>query len=247
MSLKVLIVEDNTDAVEILQYFLDQIEDVELLGVCENGESLVNEVIVQKPNLILADINMPIKNGIEAIKECLSIYPDLKFIFITGYDEYAIEAFQLSAIDYIVKPLQKERLTKAINKAKTLIAYEQNDFSKDVKERKINNISIKDQTSTIYIPLQDICFIEKLGKKCIIYTKDEAFETTETIGSVMERLDDSFILAHRSFIINTNKVSQIVPQAETFIAYFHDVNKQASISKLKINDVKERISFVLKE
>jgi two-component system, LytTR family, response regulator len=239
--IRVMIADDNEDSLEILQYFINQLSDFEVVGTCKNGDELIDEVMKNKPNLLLADINMPKKNGVQAIKECLGFYSKLKFIFITGYDEYAVEAYEIEATDYIVKPIEKHRLYKALEKAKKTIMYERNN-SNGVQ---IKMLSIKNQNGTSYIPQAEIYFVEKDGKKCLVYTKDRIFETSENISKLAGKLEDFFLPAHRSYIINLKLISHIVPQNETYLAYFYDFNRQASISKLKINEVKAKMEEYL--
>jgi two-component system, LytTR family, response regulator len=241
--IRVLLVDDHEDSIEILRFFISGMSSFEIVGECSNGEEMIEAVMLQKPDLVLSDINMPKKDGIHAVKDCLSFQPNLKFIFITGYDNHAITAFQMAAIDYIVKPIEKGRLLKALEKAENVIRYEQGSIENVVKERSIKNLVIKDPQCTRYIPLEDIYFIEKSGKKCFIHTADEIYETYENIGKLYEKLtDDIFYSAHRSFIINLKKVTHITPHHETYIAYFQQYDQQASISKLKINDVREKIA-----
>lgn len=245
MSLiKVLIADDQQDSIVIVRFFLEKLSYIEIVGECYDGDDLINQVMQKQPDLLLVDINMPKKNGMMAVKECLHFNPNLKFIFITGYDDYAVEAFQMNAIDYIVKPIEKLRLYKAMEKAKYNILYEQNQTN---KSSSIHNLPIKDQCGTTYIPQDDIFFIEKSGKKCLIYTKDKVYETQENISNLVDRLDESFFSAHRSYIINVRKITHIIPQNETYLAYFHDFDHQASISKLKINEVKDKISAFLND
>lgn len=239
--IRVIIVDDNEDSLEILQYFLAQLSDFEVVGTCKNGDELIDEVMKSKPDLLLADINMPKKNGVLAIKECLEFYSKLKFIFITGYDEYSVEAFEIAATDYIVKPIEKHRLYKALEKAKKAIMYERNNSNRV----QIKMLPIKNQNGTSYIPQNEIYFVEKDGKKCLVYTKDKIFETSENISKLTEKLEPYFYSAHRSYIINLKLVVYIVPQNETYLAYFSDFNRQASISKLKINEVKARMEEYL--
>jgi two-component system, LytTR family, response regulator len=238
--IKVILVDDNLDSLEIMRYFISDLPDFQLIGQCENGEELVEQVMCKKPDLVITDINMPKKNGIQAIKECQTFYPHTKFIFITGYDEFAVEAFEVAAVDYLVKPVEKVRLYQALEKARTLISYEQG----GINTPKMNVLPLKEHNGTRFIPFTDIYFIEKTGKKCLVYTKTEIYETTETIGKILLRLDHQiFYQAHRSYIINLQKVSQISQRHETYIASFTGYDKQAGISKLKINEVRERISI----
>jgi two-component system, LytTR family, response regulator len=242
--IRIVLADDNEDSREIVRFFIGSLSSFEIVGACRNGEELIDEVLIQKPDLILTDINMPLKDGVDAIKECLTFHPTVKFIFITGYDNYAITAFQLAAVDYIVKPVEKIRLFKALEKAKNMIDFEKGNIETHAKERNIKNLVIKDMNCTRYIPMDEILFIEKTGKKCFVYTQDEIFETSENISKIYDKLDHTFYSAHRSYIINLKKVSHITPHHETYIASFHDYDRQASISKLKINEVRDKIALL---
>lgn len=240
--IRVIIADDNEDSLEIIRFFLEKMNDITIIDVCKDGQALVHLYKEKKPDLVLVDINMPKLNGVEAIKQCLDINNQVKFIFITSYEEYAIEAFQMDAIDYVVKPIEKLRLYKALEKAKKIVQFEK----RKQQALKINNLPIKDYYGTSYVAQHDIFFIEKSGKKCLIHTADKVYETQENISSLSARLDESFFSAHRSYIINVKKVSHIVPQNETYLAYFHQLDKQAYISKLKINELKEKITLYIR-
>jgi two-component system, LytTR family, response regulator len=244
--IRTLIVDDNEDSLDIIEIFMEDFPDFEIIGKCKNGEELIDQVIVQKPELVITDINMPKKNGLQAIHECRSLFPAIKFLFITGYDEFALKAFDIAAVDYIVKPVEKVRFDQAMKKAKTAIEFDRYETGKVIKDEPvIKNLSFKIQNSVVYIPLADIYFIEKSGKKSLIYTKDKVFETSDSIGKLAERLDETFFSGHRSYLINLTKISHITPHNETFIAYFYGLDQQASISKLKINEIREKISSLI--
>jgi two-component system, LytTR family, response regulator len=241
--IKVLVADDNLASLEIMKYFISDLPDFQLVGQCENGDELVEKVMVMKPDLVLTDIKMPNKNGVKAIRECLSFCPKVKVIFITGYDEFAVEAFEIAAVDYLVKPIDRIRLLQALNKAKNLIDLEQGKKESHLPKVNKDVLALRDAHCTLFIPMCDIYFIEKAGKKCLIYTDTEVYETNETIGRIATLLDESFFQTHRSYIINLQKITQIKQQNETFIAYFKDFDKHAGISKLKINELRERISI----
>jgi diguanylate cyclase (GGDEF)-like protein len=119
--IKIVIADDHEPSRRIIRRFLEPLDQITIVGEAGSGEELIRAVADNEPNLVLVDINMPKMNGIQAIKECLSLNPGLKVIFITGHNEYAVEAFDVSAVDYIVKPIEKHRLEVAIEKAKTII------------------------------------------------------------------------------------------------------------------------------
>ncbi len=109
-KIKVIIAEDNVDAQEILKSLIEPLNHFEVIGIADNGERLLELTINEMPDLILSDINMPKLDGLVAIKSCLEINPRLKFIFTTAYEIHAVKAFDLNAVDYVMKPLKKERL-----------------------------------------------------------------------------------------------------------------------------------------
>ena len=135
-KINLIIADDNEDSVEILDYFIEQLPEFEVISICKDGEQLVQEVMAKSPDLLLVDINMPTINGVDAIKKCLRIKPNLNFIFITGYDEFAVKAFELSALDYIVKPIEKTRLYMALERAKNSIGIDKNQSKKPGQQLK---------------------------------------------------------------------------------------------------------------
>lgn len=121
MNIKVVIADDHEPSRKIIRRFLEPIDQLCIVGEASNGEELIKKIADNNPNLVLVDINMPKLNGLHAIKECIKLNPQLKVIFITGHVEYAVEAFDISAVDYIVKPIERNRLIVAIDKARDIL------------------------------------------------------------------------------------------------------------------------------
>ncbi|MCG1021837.1 LytR/AlgR family response regulator transcription factor [Sutcliffiella horikoshii] len=241
--INVVIVDDNQDSLEILEFFIGELKEFTIVDTCRTGEELIDSVMKNEVALVIADINMPGKNGMVAIKECLEFSPSLKFIFVTGYNEFAVEAFAISAVDYIVKPIEKIRLYKALERAKTQLV---SDRMESEEKSSNKRLSVRSNSSFYYIPFEDIIFIEKSGKKCIIYTTSQAVETYENISDIFEQLDQTFYRTHRSYIVNLRMISHITPKNETYFAYFSNLEKYAHISKLKINEVQELLAQITK-
>lgn len=241
--INVVIVDDNQDSLEILEFFIGELKEFTIVDTCRTGEELIDSVMKNEVALVIADINMPGKNGMVAIKECLEFSPSLKFIFVTGYNEFAVEAFAISAVDYIVKPIEKIRLYKALERAKTQLI---SDRMESEEKSSNKRLSVRSNSSFYYIPFEDIIFIEKSGKKCIIYTTSQAVETYENISDIFEQLDQTFYRTHRSYIVNLRMISHITPKNETYFAYFSNLEKYAHISKLKINEVQELLAQITK-
>ncbi|WP_226682362.1 LytR/AlgR family response regulator transcription factor [Sutcliffiella horikoshii] len=241
--INVVLVDDNQNSLEILEFFIGELKEFRIVDICNSGEKLIDSVMKNKVDLVIADINMPKKSGLDAIKECLEFSPDLKFIFVTGYNEFAVEAFAISAVDYIVKPIEKIRLYKALERAKGQLHSEMADTDQKNHNKRL---SVRSNSSFYYIPFEDIIFIEKSGKKCIIYTNNQSIETYENISDIYKQLDQNFYRTHRSYIVNLRMLSHITPKNETYFAYFTNHEKYAHISKLKINEVQELLAQITK-
>lgn len=115
--MKVLIAEDDLTSRKLLRHFISGLPNVEIVGEVTNGEELIRCTVTEKPDLALVDIGMPLLNGMEAIKSCKKLLPALQVIFITGCDQFALEAFSIRAIDYILKPIEKDRFYDALERA----------------------------------------------------------------------------------------------------------------------------------
>lgn len=235
--IKTVLADNHADSLEIIETFVQRHPGFEIVGKCSDGEELINLVVRNKPDLVITDIKMPKVDGMEAIKKCRQFDTNVNFIIVTSFDDYAVEAFNVAAIDYILKPYSMARFYVALEKAINMIT--KNNPKKSMNSR--NKLKIKSNGSMYFIPLEDIYFIEKQGKKCLIHGKEKTYETTESINELYKKLNQSFYLSHRSNIINLKKVSHITPSNETYLAHFEGFHHHAHISKLKIKEINEKI------
>lgn len=237
----IVIAEDNKDAREILRGFIRNLSDISIIGSANNGEELVDTIMRKKPDIVLVDIGMPKLNGMEAVKECIKIFPYLKFIFITGYDQFAVEAFSISAVDYILKPIEKNRLYLALEKAKKAVGDDKlsNDPEKNSDSKKL---CVRFDRSMYFIPYQEVLFIEKIGRKSLIHTTKTVYETYKTLGNLERVLDHSFFQSHRSYIVNLEKIFKITASGETYLAYFSNYDKPAHVSKQKLHQLQHQLN-----
>jgi len=234
VNLRIIISDDDTTTRILIRQFIEKLPYVTVVAEAANGEELVDFIIRERPHLVLADIKMPELNGMNAIKECLKLQPKLKFIFVTCYDEFAVEAFNIKAVDYVVKPILRLRLYEAIERAKSLIELEMNSDANIIHKSK-QKIQVKINKSTYLISNDDILFIEKLGRKSAIHTVNQnVLETYDDIEG-FQKID--LVKTHRSYLVNLSKISKITKTGETYQAYFGDYTKTAHIAKSKINDI----------
>ncbi|MFC0187384.1 LytR/AlgR family response regulator transcription factor [Fictibacillus aquaticus] len=234
---KILIADDDRPSREVLKQFIKPLPQFDVCGEASNGDELINQSAVHQPDLILMDICMPLINGINAIKEIIKFSPHVKFIIITGHEKFAVEAFNLSALDYIVKPVERARLFTALQKAAA-----QFDYMNREKERvSAKKLLMKNKGSVSFIAYDDIVFVEKSERKAHIHTLSQVYETTDTLDTLARKLDERFLSAHRSFIINIDWIENITPVDETFKVSFRNYSETAHISKHKISSIQKAI------
>ncbi|KIL36970.1 hypothetical protein SD71_04525 [Cohnella kolymensis] len=234
--LKVIIADDHAGSRQLLRRMLECLPNIIVLDEAADGKELLCRVGAHAPDVVLVDISMPKLSGLEAIKSCLKRAPHLQVIFITGYEKYAVEAFEISALDYIMKPVELIRLRSSLDKARQMIrGNKQNQYgSAAVMQKKL---FIKAERTTYIIPTEDIIFIEKVGKKTYIHTVNKTYETADTLGAVMEKLDYPFVQSHRSYIINIERLEKITHCGDTYMIHFLNYDKPAYISKHKMVEI----------
>jgi two-component system LytT family response regulator len=210
---KTLIIDDEQLARQRLKRLLKPFEEFEIIGEAINGTDGLEQIETLKPELIFLDIEMPLLNGFEMLSRLVH---QPKVVFTTAYDQYAIKAFEEDSIDYLLKPIEAERLAKTIKKlqqnikqpapALPLEALMQQLFVK--KELKTLTVKIGDKI--LLIKLADIVYIEAEDKYVFLHTTDGRKHLTDfTITVLEEKLPEAFIRIHRSSIINTEHIKEI--------------------------------------
>jgi two-component system, LytTR family, response regulator len=253
-TIDVVIADDDDASLKLMNVMLRMENGINIVGEAVDGEELIDVVMEKEPHLAIVDISMPKLNGFEAIKKCIESQPDLNVIFVTGIKDYATDAFEIHAIDYIVKPMEPSRLKEALAKAKQQI-FASERLKEEQREIQFQQfadqlpkqlmIRNESQYSITLVPLTDIIFIqkEKNGKKSFIHTKEKVYEINDTVSSLLNKVDFRFIQTHRSFIVNVNYIKEIIPSGAVYRIKFKNYEQEAAISK---NYVQKVIQFMEK-
>lgn len=201
-QLKCLIIDDEPLAQNVIENYLQQFSFIELVAKCDNAISALELMKRQKIDLVFLDISMPFISGIEFIK---SLQHPPSIILTTAYKEFAVESYELNVLDYLLKPISFERFLKAINK----LDVHPSQIIKSVVSDPENNpfIYVKSEKKNVRILLKDILFIESLKDYIKIHTSDKTVITQIPISVIEQRLPDSFLRTHRSFIIAKDKIT----------------------------------------
>ncbi len=199
---KVLVVDDEPVAREILETHLGKLDAMEIVASCKSASEAFSWLGKEKIDLIFLDINMP---EMDELRFANAIQGKTEVIFTTAYREYAVEGFDLNAIDYLLKPISLDRLMKAVQKfidGRDKTEDPQNDFTFFRCDRQMKKVRF-----------QDITYVESCGDYIKLHTLSETLVTRETMNHVMEKLPSpSFMRVHRSFVVSLSKIDSYTPE-----------------------------------
>ncbi len=206
MSIKTIIVDDEPLAVAELQSMLKNHEDIEVVAVSYDAQEALAKIQELNPQLIFLDINMPGKTGFDLLSE-LDEAPEV--IFVTAYDQFAIKAFDVNALDYILKPVNPDRLAEAINRVKRKFSESKTSEEKLTIQKRI---FIKDGEQCFFVPLSEIYFIESVGNYTRVYYQDKKPLLHKSLNYLEEKLPSEFFFrASRQQMFNISFVKNIIP------------------------------------
>ena len=258
-KLRTIIVDDEALARNLLRVLLEQFPEIELVGQCNNGREAVATILALEPDLVFLDIQMPGKNGFDVIK---ALQADLMpmIIFCTAYQRYALDAFDLHAVDYLLKPVDETRLLRAVHRACDRFPFENDDGHHkpsligaiDEIAKKVDGnfdsagdfpgvdgqwvsdskIAIKDQDSTVLIDANDIDWVDAAGDYMCVHVKGLTHVMRSTLKSLMSRLDpDKFKRIHRSTVVNLDRIDEVTAQKKGEYILHLDCDERLKVSR----------------
>jgi two-component system LytT family response regulator len=212
---KVIIIDDEKPARDILRKYLSESPDFEVVAECENGFEGVKEIMAQKPDLIFLDIQMPKLSGFEML-ELLDEPPVI--IFCTAYDEFALQAFEVHAADYLLKPFSRDRFNKALERASTFLesGSGQQQTLKAIRQHHeghreiLERVTVRSGAKVIIIPVREIVCLEAQDDYVMLYTGKDSYLKQQTMKYFERHLDENdFIRVHRSYIVRIEEIKSI--------------------------------------
>lgn len=244
-KLKAILVDDEESARDVLQNLLQRFcPHVELVAKCENVLQAVEVIKQQQPDLVFLDIEMPNYSGFEIVNFFKEI--NFQIIFITAYDQYAVKAFEVSAIDYLLKPIDIGRLKFSIEKVKhhrnmLQQADRLNLLNDTLASKQIKNIIISDKGQQNIIALKNIIAIEAQESYCLIYTLDKKYTVSKNLKHFETLLENlpNFIRVHKSWLINKDYLQHY---SKSDLTIQLSGNVIAKLSKYKKTDFETAIS-----
>ncbi len=206
-KLKIIIADDEAPARNRLRDLLRDINNVTIVGEARNGKEAINLALEEQVDLLLLDIRMPLMDGIEAAEHTLKFEHKPNIIFTTAYDAYAIKAFDINAIDYLLKPIRLERLQIAIDKVQALQPSQMASLKPLHSAR--THLSIHERGRVILIPIEEIVYLRAELKYVTVRTKAKEYLLEESLTNLETEFTTVFLRLHRNCLV-----------ASTFIAGF---------------------------
>ena len=264
-KIRTIIADDEPLALKGLRLRLQSFDDVEIIAECANGKAALAEIMKEKPDLVFLDIQMPGMDGFGVVRALVGEEMPL-VVFVTAFDEYALAAFQAHAIDYLLKPVDPERLDEAVVKVRTQLAQhsaiEQN--ARIVKlienledppqtvlhailegenhspvQKYESQINIKDRGVITRVPVSDINYVDAAGDYMCIHTDNKTHILRATMKNMEKRLDPkTFQRVHRSIIVNLDRIKSLHPHSNGEYFLVLENGEELKVSRTYKNVVK---------
>jgi two-component system LytT family response regulator len=210
--IRTVIVDDEPLARELLREYLLADEECELVAECANGFEAVKAVAEHDPDLLLLDIQMPKLDGFEVL-ELLDRSPVV--VFVTAHDDYALRAFEVHALDYLLKPYSQERFRQVLERAKRLLSHQERPAVTGLAARlhatPLQRIVIRLDDGTIQVvPLARVDYVEAADDAVLVVTASTKLRKQQPIGDLAQQLDPNrFVRIHRSFVVNIERIEKL--------------------------------------
>jgi two-component system, LytTR family, response regulator len=255
MSIRTILVDDEKLAIQGLQVRLEAHPDVEIIETCINGREAIRAIKTHKPDLVFLDIQMPGFDGFSVVSGLIEVEPPL-FVFVTAYGDHAIRAFEAQATDYLMKPVEQERLADTMDRVRQRLAEKRGveeaerlkevlaEHAPEAHEEHVDSadavsanrfeklINIKDQGQIFRVEVDSIERIDAAGDYMCIYTGGETLILRETMKDLEKRLDPrKFQRVHRSTIVNLDLVKQVKPHTNGECFLVLESSAQVKVSR----------------
>jgi two-component system LytT family response regulator len=229
--MKALIIDDERRAREEIKQHLLNYQDIEIIGEAANADEAEKQIIQLEPDLLFLDIQMPERSGLELL-ESLENVPEV--IFTTAYDQYAVKAFELNALDYLVKPIRSERFAQAIEKIRAK-------FSAKPAPPPERTIFIKEGERYYFVKLKEVYLVESAGNYARLYVDGKKLYLKRSLNQLEKILDPQlFFRISRTEIINTNYIKQVQPQPKGKLSILLQTGEMLEVSSRQSAAFKNR-------
>ncbi|MEJ2155506.1 MAG: LytTR family DNA-binding domain-containing protein [Desulfobacteraceae bacterium] len=258
MNVRCLIVDDEPPAVNELDYILSKIEGIQVIDKAGSAGGAIRAIRSKQPDLVFLDIKMPGRDGFEVIKACVSYPKTPYFIFATAYDEHALQAFEASAVDYILKPFQADRVLAGVERVRQLMASRRQgalcgQLEKLVDRIKprassITKVSVEHKGRILLLDPEDIVYARAKDKGVMVCTNERCYgiHGMPSLDALASRVSEyGFFRSHRSFLVNLAHVSEVVPwfNGKYLLTIRDRAATEVPVSRRRVKALKRRLGI----
>jgi two-component system LytT family response regulator len=211
-----VIVDDEALARQVLREYLDAQGSVDVVAECANGFDAVKAVTERKPDLLFLDVQMPKLDGFEVLELLGPAAREVAVVFTTAYDEYALRAFEVHAVDYLLKPFSADRLAEAVTRAAARVGQAAQSQAAALaaaarrREGPLERVLIRDGAQVHVLPVETIDYVEAQDDYAAFYTGGRSYLKEQTLAELEGLLDSArFVRVHRSFIVNVERIARV--------------------------------------
>lgn len=239
--MNVLIVDDSRLARKELRQMLSDFKDLEIVGEAANADEARELIHIKDPDLVLLDIQMPGEDGFELLESLPSVP---KVIFTTAFDEYAVQAFEKNALDYLMKPIEADRLEKALRKARNALKNQQPQTAQKSLLGPEDTVFVKDGERCEFITLNNIQYIETLGNYAQIHFNTDKILLKKSLNAIEDSLSPRyFFRANRQVIVNIKSIQKVDPWFNGGYRIELADNQTFDVSRRQASKMNELLSF----
>ena len=244
-TIRAIIVDDEKPARDIVREHLSQRTDVEVVDECRNGFEAIRSVSRLEPDVLFLDIQMPKLDGFEVIELLDS---DPLVVFVTAYDDYAVRAFEVHAVDYVLKPVNRERIDAVVDRLhERLKTHERPDVAglrEKLRQPPIDRIAVRDGDAIDVMPIARLEYVEAQDDYILLVGGDRKLRKLQTMSELEDLLpSDRFVRIHRSYLANIEKIERVETYAkESRIAIMRDGTK-LPVSRSGYGRLREKIDL----
>ncbi|KGM98058.1 LytTR family transcriptional regulator [Clostridium botulinum] len=233
-----IVVDDEYPAREELKFFINAASKITIDGEFDDSIEALKYIQNNKPDIIFLDISMPKLDGMALAHIINDLDKKIVVIFITAYKEHALEAFEIEAFDYILKPYSEERIITTLKRLENL-------KNQSVENCIKNKIALKKNQKLRVINISEICYCEADEKRTLIFTKSDKYIENCSISDFYKKLPKNiFFKTHRSYIVNIDKITEIIPWFNnTCMIKLKDLDEQIPVSRNNLNSFKNLMNI----
>ncbi|UFJ41165.1 LytTR family DNA-binding domain-containing protein [Brevibacillus humidisoli] len=212
--IRVVIIDDELYSRDELKHLLQEYRDIQVVGEADTGVRGLEIVMTEEPDVIFVDIEMPEMTGVSMVEAIQKLKKVPVIVFATAYPDYAVKAFRLQALDYLLKPFDEEQVADTVDRIRSALAAARPTATHGERKQEpsVGKLAVEDGDGIVYLAPQEILFVGCENKTTYIYTKDRQYTYRGTLKETEQKLSGyPFCRTHKSYLVNLDAVEQLIP------------------------------------